>query len=245
MECFLSDYHTSICPECGCEQQVSIVISPKYSSNQTLSVGYSRSNRFHIILDQLLNPLIYGCPNSRVLCELNNVDPGLIKNGVDMIEWLTSLQVPDKRYQCVHYYFAWYSKGSYTVPQIPSKKLIRDLEMKFAELEAHFRSSTYQNQSFFSYNWLLCKLLEEHSVFFHYNQFVKRIKCKHRHKKYLKMYISLKNASNVSIERDARLNCQKPPDELPGDDFPHHRRLMSYLSSRVTKTDQNTTDRST
>ena len=32
-------------------------VAPKFSSNQTLSVGYSRINRFRIILDQLFNDL--------------------------------------------------------------------------------------------------------------------------------------------------------------------------------------------
>ena len=244
VECFLSDYNTSICPGCGLEKIVSIIITPTYSSNQTLSVGYSRSNRFRIILDQLFNPLQYGRANSRVLYHLNKVEKGLIKNGVDMIEWLTALQVSDKRYQCVHYYFVWYH-DKYEVPPLPSKKKIRDIEMQFSVLEANFRISKYKSDSFFSYNWLLLKLLELYPSFFHYTQFVKRIKCKHRYKKYLKMYTILRNVNNVLVIPGDVGDCQKLPGALLGDDFPHHLRLLSYLSSRAAKNHQNKPDQTT
>jgi hypothetical protein len=244
IDCFLSDYNTSICPNCGIEKAVSIIISPKFSSNQTLSVGYSRINRFRIILDQLFNPLQYGCANSQVLAHLNKIDKNSLKNGGDMIKWLTALPLSDKRYQCVHFYFAWYLK-TYHIPPVPNLKIKRDVEMEFGKIEANFRISEYKKKSFFSYNWLLLKLLLSHPQLKHYIQFVKRIKCKHRFKKYLTMYQDIMNVNSADGVLGDVESYRTQPVALLGGDFPHHRRLLSYLSDRAVKNDRNKPGRTT
>lgn len=210
-EPIFSEYYTTICPSCGVERSVAISISPQFSHNQTLCVGYSRINRFRIILDQLFNPLVYGKPNSHVLFRLNKVKRGTLKNGHDMICWLTSLQISDKRYQCTHYYYKWFHKDNYIVPQPPCKSKVRELETKFSFLETNFTYSDHSAHSFFSYNWLLRKLISEQPSLLKYLPFVKRIKCPHRYDRYDSMYNELTNAgSAVKVKGDAE-DCQIQP----------------------------------
>ena len=213
----LTEYYTTICISCGDERATAISISPQFSPNQTLFVGYSRINRFRMILDQLFNPLIFGKPNSRVLYKLNQLGGGVLKNGNDMIHWLTGLEISDKRYQCTHYYYKWYMKDRYRVPPTPSKNLIRGIETKFSVLEANFTISDHASNSFFSYNWLLRKLLEEYPSLRHYLQFVKNIKCKHRYDRYSNMFDELiKNADSVAKVPGCVGNYQTQPVVLPG-----------------------------
>ena len=229
-EKILTEYYTTICPSCGVERSAPIFVYPQFSSNQTLFVGYSRINRFRMILDQLFNPLIYGKPNSRVLYKLNELNRGILTNGNDMIRWLTGLQISDKRYQCTHYYFKWYQKDDYKVPTPPRKSLVRGIETQFSVLESNFSVSNYSSSSFFSYNWLLRKLLGEHPSLRHYLQFVKRIKCKHRYKRYETMYNELMSVDSVATGRGGVGNCQKQPVSLQGDDFlPPGRPALDFL----------------
>lgn len=234
-EQIVTEYYTTICSACGVERRCSISISPHFSNNQTLSVGYSRTSRFRIILDQLFNPLIFGKPNSRVLYKLSQLKKDVLTNGVDMIQWLTSLQISDKRYQCTHFYFMWYKRNNYVVPLPPRKSIIREIEATFSVLESNFIISKHASHSFFSYNWLLRKLLTNHPKLLHYLQFVKRIKCRHRYERYNMMYKQLMSVNNGVVNLGDVVNCQKPLDGPLGDDSQSQESSSSDFLSLLAK----------
>ena len=225
----VSMYHTQICKQCGLERQISIVPEINYGNSTTLCVGYSRCIRFRIILDQLFKPLLFGSPNQKVLFTLRVSKP-TINTGCEMLEWLNNLKIPDKRYQSAHYYFAWLNPD-YKVPHSPSIATIRLLEQQFMRLEqSYYNSGLSETHSFFSYNWLLQRLLLNNGLS-SYGQFIKKIKCPKRHKRYENMYDLLTNACNALTTRGVSQTNQKPPVEPQDDVISFHPSLpiASYL----------------
>lgn len=225
LQCVVSNYHTRICICCGLETQIPLVAEINYGNSTTLCVGYSRCIRFRIILDQLFKPLLFGSPNQKVLFALRDTKP-TINNGSEMLEWLTHLPIPDKRYQSAHYYFSWLNP-EYTVPESPSIMDIRLLEQQFMRLEQNYYSSGLsKTHSFFSYNWLLQKLLHN-TTMSSYGQFIKKIKCPKRHIRYENMYSTLTNACNVSTALDAFQTNQTLLVGLPDDETLYHLSLSA------------------
>lgn len=183
-EIFLTEYGTQVCKLCGLEITVGLPTYDKYTTNCPLIVGYSRVSRVKTILDQLFRPFLYGTPSQVILFKI--IENKLrFSSGGELLRWLNDQPVKNKKYTCCHYYFARANKD-YTVPTPPSRDQIWSIVKEFANLEFRYHSqSTYQ--SFFSYNWLIRKLLERFGLT-HYIQFIKPIKCKARRHMYYKMY---------------------------------------------------------
>ena len=147
-----------------------------------------------------------------------------------MLRWLNKLAIPDKRYQLAHYYYAWYNRN-YIVPPKPHGIVLRKLESMFFQLETKFHRSTYGKNSWFSYNWLLQRLLSLNNLD-HDKQFVKCVKCRKRNQRYSDMYDLLTSAGNGEANPDALQECRKPLDEsLDGvNRSPHYLDLLAFLS---------------
>lgn len=211
----ISNYDTQICTRCGVEKALGLTPQIDYGQSTPLIIGYSRGTRFKMLLDKLFRPLLYGKMNSEVLESLYRISPNTFKNGYELLEWLGRLNIPNKCYQSAHSYFLFHT-GNKVMPT-PSAHDIHNIELQFVRLETKFLRSCEIGSSFFSYNWLLRKLLLKHNQTY-YIQFVKPIKCKRRSSKYNLLFSSLMNVDSVSGLRDSLRNCQKQPDELQGDD---------------------------
>lgn len=236
---FLSDYHTQICRLCGIEIKLSITPQYEYGQQSPLCVGYSRVARFRTILDQLFNPLLHGSPNHKVLAALNQQPKKRLKNGHDLLQFINKLQIPDKRYQLAHYYFAWYNR-KYTVPPKPHVNILGDMERLFFRLEGSFNMSTkYRERSFFSYNWLLQRMLTIFKLD-HYKQFVKNVKCSKRQARYNTMFSELmRSYSDVTVTGVSK-GSQKSLDGPPDDDYESTNFLRSYSAGLLAKIHQST-----
>lgn len=205
---FETDYCTIICKSCGLENPSSIApIEGCYTANVPLFSGYSRHQRMYILLKQLFDPRHYGSPNSEVVAHI--LKHGPFTHGTELLAWLSKLKVKHKQYQNAHYYFA-ISSPDYVIPKPPSADKVISIEREFHTLEQRFRTGTHPYKSFFSYNWLLRKFLQEYHLVF-YLQFIKKIKCKKRLKTYRTMWCHFKNADSVVTVLDASRTTQKPP----------------------------------
>ena len=211
----VTDYNTQICTCCGIETQVCIVPQLSYGNSSPLVLGYSRGARFKTILEKLLNPRVYGKANHRVLYELSRLPKNHFKNGFELLKWLAALRIPNKNYQCSHYYYIYVTKPK-EYPTPPPIVVMNALEQQFNQIENKYLASSQDFRSFFSYNWILKKLLENNDLDY-YIQFVKPIKCKRRLIKYNAMYTKIMNEDNVVVSLESLQNCQTLPDE-PQDD---------------------------
>ena len=210
-ELIISDYATKICIKCGLETEYGLPTSEGYTENIPLDIGYSRYNRMSTLLNKLFSPLLFGTPNSRVMYEVLQQQ---FKNGAELLQWLSKLNLKNKRYPNAHYYYAAHNR-KYKVPPPPSKTTVRKILGVFHKLECVFENRVHQYKSFFSYNWLLRKFLVDFKLN-RYLQFVKRIKCKKRLNIYRVMYesfMSLGNAeANSGVSPDYRTPRVSPQD---------------------------------
>ena len=231
---FESEYCTKICRSCGLER----IHTPKphegFTENVPLDHGYSRHHRMNMLLKQLFTPQYYGTPNSEVVA--NVLMHGPFFDGHDLLDWISRLKVKHKQYQNAHYYFA-ISNPAYNFHPPPSVETIQAIELSFHRLEHKFTTCNHGYNSFFSYNWLLRKLLRQSNLVF-YLQFVKNIKCKKREKVYQKMWDFFMSEDSVEAIPDAFQTNQTRPDVLPArvetppraEQFFLDRLLKSYLN---------------
>jgi hypothetical protein len=201
-------------------------------------LGYSRGARFKILLDKLFKPLLFGRTNARVLLKLNDIPANQFENGQELLKWMSGLNIANKAYQSAHSYFLFYKDINPRSP--PPTPTIHNIELDFVRIEYGFSRSKYKNSSFFSYNWLLHKLLNIHQQHY-YTQFIKPIKCHRRFKKYEDMWNHIKTLGNAVEGPDSLKTSQTPPLVSPGDDSRYHRNL-SFLASRLARNHQNTID---
>ena len=207
-----SDYNTIICMVCGHEEACSLVQSSGYTENMPLDIGYSRYNRMWNLLKQLFEPTLYGNPNSRVVHEVMSQN---FENGSELLHWLSKLPVKNKRYQNAHYYYLF--NKPYTVPDPPSKTTVLAMLSVFTKLEQRFDAWSHPYKSFFSYNWLLRRLLTDFELEV-YLQFVKQIKCKKRVDLYETMYTYFMTSDNVVTNEDVfQRNRTQPCVSQDGD----------------------------
>ena len=185
-----------------------------YTENVPLDPGYSRHHRMRILLKQLFTPQYYGTPNSEVIA--NAIKHGPFEDGTELLNWLSKLQVKHKQYQNSHYYYG-IACPKYTFPKPPTVEKILGIERAFHTLEQRFVSRTHSYKSFFSYNWLLRKLISCAGLNF-YLQFVKKIKCKKRVELYNTMYDFFMSEGNGPVNSDVSRTNQILPCALPGDD---------------------------
>jgi hypothetical protein len=214
--------------------EVCLSITPQlnYGNSSPLILGYSRGTRFKCILEKLFYPRLFGKPNARVLYNLSILPKDYFVNGHALLKWLAALSIPNKNYQCTHYYFIFITKPrKFPIP--PHQLIIHKIEEDFVAIENAFQSWPKKYKSFFSYNWILRKILQKYSLDY-FLQFVKPIKCKRRLKKYNTMYTEIMSEDNVVVTPGNWKSCQKSLGELPGGVSEYHQKLL-FFSSLVTR----------
>jgi hypothetical protein len=208
---FETDYNTLVCRNCGLEIQTDLKSDVGYTDNVPLETGYSRSNRMKMLLRQLFQPQMYGCPNSEV--SAHAIQHGPFTNGTTLLGWLAQLKVKHKQYQNTHFYFA-ISDKSYRIPPKPCHEKINGIMKEFQAMETLFQWRKHNYTSFFSYNWLLRKLLVKWTLCY-YIPFVKQIKCKKRQAQYERMWDFFMTSNSAVTAMDASQTIQIPPALLP------------------------------
>ena len=209
---FATDYGTRVCKQCGYEVKIGLPTSDMYTTNCPLVVGYSRNSRVKCILEQLFEPFMYGKPCQEIVYIIKR-DKLRFESGKDLHEWLNNQTVKNKKYTCCHYYFAIANHCWYKVPPPPSKDRLLVVLRAFHTLESLFNGTEHPFKSFFSYNWLLRKLLLNCQLE-HYVQFIKPIKCKGRRQMYLKMFKLLPTLRNSCIRVADQAHVLSSPQPL-------------------------------
>ncbi len=166
---FSSDYNTEICSGCGVERKTPIEPKCAYTNLCPLFVGYSRVNRFRKLLLLIFHPLRYGTMSGKCVVELEKSKP--YNSMAGMLAKLQAVKSTGKNYNNLHMYAIRFLKN-YSTPEItPNKKQLGDIVGKFSLIENRL-SSRYPEKRFFSYRWVLTKLLFE----FAWNEFIIYVK---------------------------------------------------------------------
>jgi hypothetical protein len=181
---FITERHTKLCTECGIEIRHSFAITPIHVSynachHQPFAEGYNRKKRFH---NMLLNIIFGGC---------STADENMIKHlerfnhyvtEACLLKQMKKSKLRDKRYTSLHL-FSKLFLPSYRKPVMPSNwnAVDRSIVRLFLEIElVHHR---IYSKPFFSYVWLLQKILICHGLE-QFCRYIKQLKCPRRVKLY-------------------------------------------------------------
>ncbi len=191
-KCVETGYST-ICLACGVERRELKIIAA-YSENAPLWVGYSRVGRFKKILNKLLFPERYATIPSRIHYELLllNVKYDTIESLINVIK---KFKATNKEYNGLHLYCILFLKNCPKLtPPLPS--IIQSMcgDVNIIERQLLCRNP---GGRFFSYRWLLGKLLRKYNLS-RYIPFVKPIVTVKTCTKYEQMYKKIMSCNTPS-----------------------------------------------
>ena len=183
-----SDYYTTICTDCGLEKQGPIYPSRSdVGSNAPLTLSfYSRYKRFQTHLDCVINPQHATFPKPITIARLLPFAP--FASVGELLKTLKRIPHP-KTYVHLHYYCVRFLKD-YKPPALMNTFARYDLLSLFARVETEFKRKTPADTAFFSYPWLLTKLLTRFGCE-RFTPFIKNISCRKRAAKYEAMWQTL------------------------------------------------------
>ena len=214
---FRSDYSTKICMNCGLEKRTPIDCrNNHYTLNQPLWVGYSRINRFRKILKTLFFPSQGSIPGEIFVVMQR---PGKFNTVGDMCNFLKSQKYKTKNYNALHLYAKYFVKD-YSAPNPPLRSIRQHILADFALLESGL-AFFYPTKRFFSYRWLLIRLLLKYELT-RYVQYVKPLVNKASAKKYEDMFNKIMTVDRRVVIPDILPNFGKQPVQQLGDgcEFP-------------------------
>ena len=181
-----------ICTECGSEVPF---VSPQIQTFHEqprcgiVTSPYSRKQRFIILLRKILGVDNGPRHKDRVWRVLANSAP--FRTTDDIISCLKHSSLRSKHYTSLHVFAKLYLTH-YTPPvcDLSPHEIENKMDVLFDEVE--FLWCRYQSsKSFFSYAWLLEKLLRHINVFPSYSQYLKVLVCPNRRHKYHTRWKSL------------------------------------------------------
>ena len=176
-------YNTEICTGCGLEMFVPMNNVVEYTECQPLLQGYSRKKRFKNILMAMFYPDTHSILSSKVCHSL--LEHGRFSSVPDLMQHIKGVNCKNKHYQSMHLYaIGFVDKFTTILP--PSRNTVDNLVGDFVILKRGY-NSTFCDKQFFSYRWLVQKLLQKYNLT-HYMQFVKFLKNKKSIALYERMY---------------------------------------------------------
>ena len=201
-----TNYHTSICRECGVETFIGYTTSNQVYSTQcfkALPQTYSRLARFRDLIRRVF-ALENGPRSDAPVWEyLKELAP--FQSSADILTALKQSSLEHKHYSSVHLFskvFTNYKEHSFSSTEL--RTLVEILCHKF---ETTLQRWNLLNQtSFFSYTWLIEKYLRDFNLTI-FLQYVKHLQCPHRREKYEQKMISICGEhNNVSVQLPFRQN---------------------------------------
>ena len=219
MEClhkFVFSEYTNVCTECGLSYPSFISTDVKrYTENQPLWVGYNKSNRFRNMIMALFKPLTHSTIPGNMIKHLQKF-PKFESVGAIFECMKTAVGCRDKKYNSMHLYAVMFCKN-YKLHKSPLPKTISDLIGDFIVLEAGHRRA-FPNKRFFSYRWILNRLLQKYKLF-SWVKYVKKLKNKSSCKRYTKMFKMIMSSDKLGPVRGRGRVTERPPGLQQGDDF--------------------------
>ena len=221
-----TECHTMLCTDCGSERSCGFDITPLHVSyngchHQPFGEGYSRRKRFGTMLKNVI----------KGSCNLAD-EPMLIyltrfkseyTNMASLLSKIKKSKIRDKRYTSLHL-FSRVFLPAYVKPRHPINwpAVEKSILNMFSEVEIVHRRLF--SKPFFSYVWLLQKILVAH----HLNgfcTFIKQLKCPKRIKQYeddfAEIMAMLCQQDRFVGDRVYVSNFPKPPSERKGDRHRH------------------------
>ncbi len=187
--------YSVICIECGVERTVLKIVAG-YSENVPLWIGYSRVGRFKKILNKLLFPERYATIPSRIHYEL-------LQKGVKfdtiagLINAIKQYKMTNKEYNGLHLYCKLFLRDCPDVSPTPMPCIIESMCGDVNIIERRLMCVD-PDARFFSYRWLLGKLLNKYKLT-RYIQFVKPIVTPKTCKKYETLYNTIMNCNTQLV----------------------------------------------
>ena len=181
---FITERHTKLCTECGIETRHSFDITPIHVSyngchHQPFAEGYNRKKRFH----NMLRCVIWGGCNSADEKMIKHLEQfNYYKTEACLLKQMKKSKLRDKRYISLHL-FSKLFLPSYKKPVIPTNWNSVDCSIVRLFLEIELVHHRIFSKPFFSYVWLLQKILICHGLE-NYCCYIKRLKCPRRVKLY-------------------------------------------------------------
>ena len=207
-----TDYSTHVCTSCGLERRRPIDMrSVEYSLNQPLWEGYSRVNRFRKILKMLFFPKQWAHVPGPVFIQMKQ--QGKFPTVKEMCTKLKNVKARTKNYNAIHLY-AIYFVENYTPMKPPLHNVQQNILADFSLLERGMLL-LYPKKRFFSYRWVLIRLLEKYKLN-QYIQFVKPLVSKTSSKKYEIMFDEIMIASKRVLVRDTPRDSEIQPELQQG-----------------------------
>jgi hypothetical protein len=174
---------TKVCPECGCVMKLIPVTQTGFGENVFVCV-YSRTKRFEIMLKSLLYPS-FDKKDTTMYQHLEKYTK------FPTIEELKSTMklcsTKEKRFHSLHL-FASLLCTDYKELIPPTQEYFKLMMRIFDEVLCRFNAT--QSTKFFSYPWLIRRLLNLTGET-RYNKYIKKIRCKKRNLYYVHLFEKL------------------------------------------------------
>ena len=178
--------YSIVCTLCGVEKTYLSTKIQSYSSTPQSRIvisPYCRKHRFSGLLRKILGVDSGPPPSDKVWQILSQSAP--FKTTLEIINCLKNTSLKTKHYNNLHI-FSKAFLGIYNAPVLHNTeplKVEKFLNKMFDEVL--FRWNRFQNdQSFFSYAWLIEKLLKHASLYETYRTYLKVLICPNRRRKY-------------------------------------------------------------
>jgi len=177
-----TDYNTCICTGCGIEKCTPLTNTDVFfQGGGPLSVCYSRLKRFETMVNAVCYPRQLH-PKIRIVRLLQTQ---VHDSPESVLDHLKTIKMSNKHYSHLHLY-CMIAQHSYVKPEYVPKYIVLNILRTFTDIEQKFNLTKPAN-TFFSYTWLLRKLLAEFALT-EYVQYVKKIKCSKRNSMYETLY---------------------------------------------------------
>ena len=227
----VTEYNTMVCTTCGIEsrQMLNPAQDTTYNAprNPLHQRVYNRPDRWKTLVKKVVG-LHNGPPQHDPVWELLKKHAPFT-DVAELTKTLRGSRLKHKHYQSLHA-FAKAFVPSYTAPTDPPKMVERNLHKYFSHIQ-HMWSQHHPDQTqFFSYSWLLEQGLH---VFYHigYLPFVKRLICRKRRNKYVKMLATLYETRAETSRRDSsdsRFQSAKSRSSTLRNQLQMHQHLFSH-----------------
>ena len=224
-------YNTWVCLGCGIEKLAGLIPTnddPSNAYNQ-LTFQYSRRQRFKNYLEQVTG-ISSGCHSNAKIWELLN-DIGPFESVELLLKAMGKVKCKHKHYECIHSFARAFVTDCPTperVTMVRFKFLMRSFDEILLNWKRHFDGTT---ELFFSYPWITKHLLHSHGIT-RFDVFIKKLQCKKRNQKYVKLLQKISVAPKINeirvpngddLKRDIR-SRNKSADQLL------YHNLFEYLS---------------
>ena len=195
----MTTYYTRVCTECGLEhrEHPEPELENVADAYNTLDTAYSRTMRFKNYLKQVTG-VFSGCHyNAKIWSFLEKDAP--FESITEMLRYMRQYKCKSKHYDCIYSFakaFVPSEKGVGTLTYHQVKLVYRKFDLLLSRWKQLTRGGDSDGMLFFSYPWLVRRLLNDIGVT-KYDRYIKALRCKKRNQKYEELYQKLLTCNGI------------------------------------------------